>query len=105
MSLKALRVGCAVVFVAGIATMIITSVVSNNMGVMVTTGLLTAAAAIVLLAVTSAVEAKPLGSITDDVAAERLERRIGTLVAAGADEDEVRDLVRESMRFGRRTRT
>jgi hypothetical protein len=105
MSLKAFRVGCAVVFVAGIATMIITSVVSNNMGVMVTTGLLTAAAAIVLLAVTSAVEAKPLGSITDDVAAERLERRIGTLVAAGADEDEVRDLVRESMRFGRRTRT
>jgi hypothetical protein len=85
--------------------MIITSVVSNNMGVMVTTGLLTAAAAIVLLAVTSAVEAKPLGSITDDIAAERLERRIGTLVAAGADEDEVRDLVRESMRFGRRTRT
>jgi hypothetical protein len=105
MSLKAFRVGCAVVFVAGIATMIITSVVSNNMGVMVTTGLLTAAAAIVLLAVTSAVEAKPLGSITDDIAAERLERRIGTLVAAGADEDEVRDLVRESMRFGRRTRT
>jgi hypothetical protein len=105
MSLKAFRVGCAVVFVAGIATMIITSAVSNNMGVMVTTGLLTAAAAIVLLAVTSAVEAKPLGSITDDIAAERLERRIGTLVAAGADEDEVRDLVRESMRFGRRTRT
>jgi hypothetical protein len=102
MSLRTFRIGCAVVFGAGIVTMIVTSVVSNNMGVMVTTGLITVAAAVVLLAVTSAVDRKPLGGIADDIAAERLERRIGTLVAAGADEDELRTLVRESIRLGRR---
>jgi hypothetical protein len=102
MTLKAFRLACAVVFVGGIVTMIVTSVVSNNMGVMVTTGLLTAMAAIVLLAVTAVSDGRPLGTIGDDIAAERLERRIGTLVAEGADEDELRSLVRDSMRFGRR---
>src|SRR5262249_13164029 len=76
MSLKTFRIACAVVFVAGIVTMIVTSIVSNNMGVMVTTGVLTAIAALVLLAVTAATEGKPFGGITDDIAAERLERRI-----------------------------
>ena len=101
MPLKAFRIACAVVFVTGIATMIVTSIVSNNMGVMVTTGLLTAAAALVLLAVTATAEGKPTGSIVDDIAAERLERRIQGLVAAGVDEAELRGLVRDSIRLGR----
>jgi len=101
MSLKVFRVLCALVFVAGIVTMIVTSVVSNNMGVMITTGLLTAAAALVLLAVSSATEGKPVGGITDDIAAERLERRIEALVSMGVDERALRDLVRDSIRLGR----
>jgi len=101
MSLKAFRIACAVVFVAGIVTMIVTSIVSNNMGVMVTTGVLTAIAALILLAVSSATEGKPFGGITDDIAAERLERRIEALVATGVDEGELRGIVRESIRLGR----
>ena len=54
------------------------------MGVMITTGLVTAVAAIVLLAVSSAVQGRPLGSIVDDIAAERIERRVADLVADGA---------------------
>ena len=38
----------------------------------------------------------------DDAAAERLEQQVAALVAAGADEAEVRALVREAMRLGRR---
>jgi hypothetical protein len=103
MSLKGFRIACALVFIGGIVTMIVTSVVSNNMGVMVTTGLITAAAALVLLAVSSATEGKPIGSITDDIAAERLERRIAALVSRGTDEEELRAIVRESIRLGRRS--
>ena len=101
MTLKAFRIVCALVFVGGIVTMIVTSIVSNNMGVMITTGLVTAVAAIVLLAVTSAVQGRPLGSIADDIAAERVERRIGDLAAKGVDEAELRSLVRDSVRLGR----
>ena len=74
-TLKAFRIVCALIFVGGIVTMIVTSVASNNMGVMITTGLVTAVAAIVLLAVSSAVQGKPLGGIADDIAAERVEQR------------------------------
>ena len=37
----------------------------------------------------------------DDVRAEGIERRIGELVQAGANEDRVRELVRESIELGR----
>jgi hypothetical protein len=100
-TLKAFRIVCALIFVGGIVTMIVTSIASNNMGVMMTTGLVTAVAAIVLLAVSSAVQGKPFGGIVDDIAAERVERRIDQLVAGGADENEVRSLVRDSVRLGR----
>ena len=60
-TLKAFRIVCALIFVGGIVTMIVTSIASNNMGVMITTGLVTAVAAIVLLAVSSAVQGKPFG--------------------------------------------
>ena len=102
MTLKAFRIAAAIVFVAGIATMIVTSIVSNSMGVMITTGLVTAVAAIVLLAVSSAVQGRPLGSIVDDIAAERIERRVADLVAAGADERALRSLIRDSVRLGQR---
>jgi NhaP-type Na+/H+ and K+/H+ antiporter len=98
-TLKAFRILCAVIFFGGIVTMIVTSIVSNNMGVMITTGLITAVAAIVLLAVSSLAQGRPLGSIVDDIAAERVEHRIGDLVSAGADEEAVRSLVRDSIRL------
>ena len=101
MTLKAFRIVCALIFVGGIVTMIVTSVASNNMGVMITTGLVTAVAAIVLLAVSSAVQGKPLGGIADDMASERVEQRIDQLVAGGADEATIRSLVRDSVRLGR----
>jgi hypothetical protein len=100
-SLKVFRIVCALIFVAGIVTMIVTSVASNNMGVMITTGLVTAVAALVLLAVSSAVQGKPFGGIADDIAAERVEQRIDQLVAGGANEEAVRSLVRDSVRLGR----
>jgi len=100
-TLKAFRIVCALIFVGGIVTMIATSIASNNMGVMVTTGLVTAVAAIVLVAVSSAVQGKPLGGIADDMAAERVEQRIDQLVAGGADEEALRSLVRDSVRLGR----
>jgi hypothetical protein len=100
-TLKVFRIVCALIFVGGIVTMIVTSIASNSMGVMITTGLVTAVAAIVLLAVSSAVQGKPLGGIADDIAAERVERRIDQLVAGGADEQVVRSLVRDSVRLGR----
>ena len=101
MTLKGFRIVCALIFVGGIVTMIVTTVASNNMGVMVTTGLVTAVAAIVLLSVSSAVQGRPLGGIADDIAAERVERRIGDLAAKGVDEAELRSLVRDSVRLGR----
>ena len=101
MTLKAIRIVCALIFVGGIVTMIVTTVASNNMGVMITIGLVTAVAAIVLLAVSSAVQGKPFGGIADDIAAERVEQRVDQLVAGGADEEAVRSLVRDSVRLGR----
>jgi len=41
----------------------------------------------------------------DEAAAEDLERRIRDLVASGADEVEVRSLVRAATRFGKRQPT
>ena len=92
MTLKAFRIVCALIFVGGIVTMIVTSIASNNMGVMITTGLVTAVAAIVLLAVSSAVQGKPFGGSSTTCAAERVERRIDQLVA-GPRRDELRSLV------------
>jgi uncharacterized protein YunC (DUF1805 family) len=92
------------VFVLGIAGMIIGSIADNNNGVVVTSGLVTATAALVLLAVNAVTITAPAASGTrtvDEVLAARVERRVDALVAKGADEDAVRDLVRDAIRFGR----
>jgi len=52
--------------------------------------------------VSSAVQGRPLGSIVDEIAAERIERRVADLVAAGADEGALRSLIRDSVRLGQR---
>lgn len=89
-----------VVFVGGIAGMIVGSIADNN-GVAVTFGLISAVAALCQILVTS-VSATERGTVTfDEAAAEDMERRITALVDAGADEAAVRDLVRHAVMLGR----
>ena len=79
----------------GIAGMIVSSIADNN-GAALTFGVITAVAVLVLVAVTAAAP-----GLVSDADAERLEARIQQLVAAGADEGQVRDLVRDARRLGR----
>ena len=111
-----------IVFVGGIAGMIIGSVTDNN-GLAITFGLVTAAAAVGLILVTAvagpdafttpgsasapagvgaAAVARDAGPATEEAAA-RLEAQISELVAGGADETAVRALVRQAISFGRRS--
>lgn len=84
---------CGVVFVGGIAGLIVASVRGNNAGVVLSIGLAIAFAAVVLLT-HSAVTPRTRIDAFDEARLERLEARITALVAAGAPEAEVRDLVR-----------
>ncbi len=106
------------VFVIGIGGMIAGSITDNN-GFAITFGLLTAAAALGLILVTAVAPpgslapdgargARPAGQTdaapVDDAAAARVEEQVGQLVAAGADEGQVRELVRRAVDLGRRSR-
>ncbi|MFZ4519937.1 MAG: hypothetical protein ACOYOP_16220 [Microthrixaceae bacterium] len=92
-----------VVFVGGIAGMIVGSIADNN-GTAITFGLITAVAAICLILVTS-VGATASATVTfDEAEAEAMERRIQALVDDGADEDELRELVRRAVLLGRSAR-
>ena len=92
---------CAALFAAGIAGLIIASINGNNAGVILTIGLGITLAAVALLT-TGAVAAKDRIDVFDEADAERLEARIAALVAAGVDEGELRALVRDATRLGRR---
>jgi low affinity Fe/Cu permease len=104
MSHGVLRGVVLVVCVIGIAGMIIGTVATdNNNGVVVTFGLVTAVAVLVLIGTTMVQRAQaPVG--VDEVLAERIEGRVGRLVAAGADEADVRALVGDAVKLGRSTR-
>jgi hypothetical protein len=97
---RVLRPVCGVIFVAGIAGIIVTSINGNNAGWVLTIGMVTAIAAVVLIAVTAALP-RPRIDVFDDVVAERIEQRIAALVAAGADEAEARALVRDALEMVR----
>jgi hypothetical protein len=97
------------VCICGIAGMIVSSIVSSTGGA-ITFGLVTAVAVVTLIVLTAAVGAEAYRAeanggaappITDEVAAQRLEQQIGSMVADGADEDRLRDLVRDAIRLGR----
>ncbi len=97
------------VFVLGIAGMIVGSIADNN-GTAITFGLITAAAALALVLVTSVSPpgslAKPGASANPEVderLAADLEARIDALVADGADEQAVRKLVGRAVEMGRRS--
>jgi len=104
MTVGTYRVIAAAVWVLGIVGMIVASANGNNNGWVITCGLFTALASIVLLSVSST-QATTI-EVFDEAAAERtasqVEGQINGLVAAGADEQAVRSLVRDASRLGRR---
>jgi hypothetical protein len=92
---------CAAIFVGGIAGIIVASVNGNNAGLVLSIGLVVVLAAVSLLTI-GAVTGKGRIDAFEDAAAEQLESQVAALVAAGADEGQVRNLVRDAMRLGRR---
>lgn len=95
-----IRVSSAVVFVASIAGLIVSSINGNNEGWVLTIGMVSAVTAIVLI-VTSAVSATRRIPVFVEAEAETIERHVRELVDAGADESRVREIVRLSIRLGR----
>ncbi|MDQ1441765.1 MAG: hypothetical protein QOG97_1993 [Acidimicrobiaceae bacterium] len=115
-SVGLVRTAALVVCVAGIAGMIVTSILNHN-GAAVTFGLVTAVA-VVCSMVAKAVAADAehrLGADGDvpgrpraagagvdaDTLADLVEGQVQAMVAAGADEASVRQLVGEAVRLGR----
>lgn len=92
------------VSVIGIAGMIVGSVADNN-GTAVTFGIITAVAVLGLILATAVggTTADQPARITDEAAAEQLEHDIQHLVADGADEAALRQLVRVAIHLGRRS--
>jgi len=99
-SLRAIRIVCAIIFVAGIAGMIISSVDGNNVGQVTTFGVFSAIGALVLLATSSVANRQRIDAF-NDVAAEQLEQQINVLVAEGTDETKLRKVVRDAAHLGR----
>jgi hypothetical protein len=95
-SLRLIRISCLVLMLSGIPALIVSSIAGNNEGWVLTFGMISAVAAIILMAVSAATSTKRIDAF-DDVVAERVEQRIRMLVEAGANETDVRNLVRESM--------
>ena len=99
-ALKRIRILCAAIFVAGIAGIIVTSIVSNNNGGFIAIGLVTSIAAVVLLTASTIATNKHIDAF-DEVAAEQLEQQVSALIASGADEDALREAVRAAIDLGR----
>jgi hypothetical protein len=102
MTLGRLRLLVAVVGAGGIVGMIVGSIADNNNGVVVTSGLIAAVAAIVLIAANAVAGDRVYGTV-DEIQAERIEEEVRALVDAGANESALRDLVRRAVRLGRTT--
>jgi hypothetical protein len=101
-SLRVIRWVCAVVFVCGIAGIIVSSINGNNEGWVVTIGLTTTLAAIALI-IASTVASRTRIPAFNEVAAEKLESLIAAEVAKGADEDALRDIARRAIDLGRQS--
>ncbi|MBV9950905.1 MAG: hypothetical protein JO291_03060 [Acidimicrobiia bacterium] len=110
MKLGAIRwAAMGVFFLVGIPGMIVSSV-TDHTGAALTFGLVTVGAVLLLIGATAAVTGRiPPEAVgpprARDVGAEsegaELEAAIEDLVASGADETKVRDLVRRAVRLGR----
>lgn len=95
-----IRIGSAVVFVLSIAGLIVSSIAGNNEGWVLSIGACGATAAIVLIVTTLVSSSRRLPPFAD-AEAEVIERRIEQLVADGADENQLREIVRLAIRLGR----
>ena len=100
MALRLIKIVCFGLFLAGIPAIIVSSIAGNNEGWVLTFGMITAVAALILIAVSSVTTNKRIDAF-NDVLAERVEQRVQQLIQAGADEDEVRTLVRDSINLAR----
>lgn len=100
---RTIRAACIVCFVGGIAGMIVASLADNNIGAVLTAGIISAIAAIVLLSVSTVTGTRRAPEF-DEADAEIIEHAIQRLVKAGSDESSVRDVVRRAVELGRRTR-
>jgi hypothetical protein len=105
LSLGLVRAVVFVVCVGGIAGMIVGSIADNN-GTAITFGLITAVAAIGLMLVSAVTPPEAPRRDVDSDPAEphmgtELEAKVQRLIADGADESRVRDLVRHAVRVGR----
>jgi hypothetical protein len=101
MSKRLITRACIAVFICGVAGLIISSIAGNNNGVVLTIGGCIVLAAIVLMTVNTVTITERIDAF-DEAAAERLEDQVSRLVEQGADEAEVRALVRDALRIGRR---
>jgi Na+/melibiose symporter-like transporter len=99
-SVRFVRVACAVTFVSCIAGLIVTSIAGNNEGWVLTIGMCGAAAAVILIVVSLVTANRRLPEFVE-ADAEAIEARIARLAAAGADENELRELVKASVKLGR----
>ena len=98
MSARAIRRVVIAVCVGGIAGMIVSSIADNN-GAALTFGLVTAVAVLCLIVATSVTT--PTGIGIDDLLAADVEEQVEQLVESGAEEGQVRDLVRAAVKLGR----
>jgi hypothetical protein len=99
--LTAIRVVVIGLCAVGIVGMIVASVAGNNNGWVVTFGLVTVVAVLILMAFSAATRSRPAPAGLDDAVAARVEDGVRRLVEAGADETSVRNLVRDAVRLGR----
>jgi hypothetical protein len=101
MSARTVRLVVVAVGVAGIAGMIVSSI-ADNADAALAFGLVLATAVVGLMLVTAVVSQQAPPRAAEELGAA-VEGRVAALVAAGADEQEVRALVAEAVRLGRST--
>ena len=101
-AVRVIRAVCVLCFVGGIAGMIVASLADNNIEAVLSAGVITAMAALVLLAVSTVTTTRRTAEF-DEADAEILEHGIRRVVDSGAEESVVRDLVRRAITLGRRT--
>jgi hypothetical protein len=99
-SARAVRLVVLAICAAGIAGMVVGSVADDN-AVALVFGLVTAAAVACLIVATAVAGGGGVGGTPDEDLGRRVEELVAGLVAGGADEAEVRELVREAVQLGR----
>lgn len=86
--------------VSGIPALIVSSIAGNNEGWVITFGMVSAVASLLLMTISVASSSRRIDAF-DDVIAERIEYQVRSLVANGADETAVRALVRDAVELSR----